>query len=127
MFNRLHAPVIALYDVKSLEAVRNYSTVTVDQDGRIAGFTEKPPNPETTLIGTCIYLFPSRTLPKIREYVDKGLGADEPGRLIEWLHRQEPVYGYTLRGEWWDIGTPETYAQANRSFRNHSNGGNHDF
>jgi glucose-1-phosphate thymidylyltransferase len=116
MFNRLRAPVIALYDVKSLEAAKNYSTVTVNQDGRIVGFTEKPSNPKTTLIGTCIYIFPSRILPKIKEYVDKGLGADEPGRFIEWLHKQEPVYGYRLKGEWWDIGTPETYTQANKSF-----------
>jgi len=116
MFNLLRAPVIALYDVGSLEVAKNYSTVVMDEDGRIVGFVEKPPNPETTLVGTCIYMFPGRILPKVKEYVDEGLGADEPGRFVEWLHEREPVYGYVLEGLWFDIGTPETYAQADRSF-----------
>ena len=59
MFSRLCAPVIALHDVKNLEVAKQCSTVTIDQNGKIINFTEKPSKPQTTLIGTCIYLFPS--------------------------------------------------------------------
>ena len=38
-------------------------------------------------------------------------------RFVEWLHRQAPVYGHTVptqEGLWFDIGSHEQYAEANR-------------
>lgn len=116
-YGKVRTPMIALYDIGSLELARNYSTVIVDRENRVLSLKEKPLNPETTLIGTCIYILPRKTLPKIREYVNEGLGVDEPGRFIEWLHKKVPVYGYLLRGKWWDIGTIESYNSANEFFR----------
>lgn len=110
------APMIALYDVKNLELAKHYATVEVDSDGKIVSFEEKPTDPETTLISTCIYLFPAGVLPRIREYVDSGLEADEPGRFIGWLSEREPVFGYFLDGEWYDIGTPSVYSTVLKRF-----------
>ena len=38
---------------------------------------------------------------------------DEPGRLIEWAHRETDMYAFSFKGEWFDIGTPEGYLRAN--------------
>lgn len=115
-FKEKNAPIIALYDVKSRDLAREYSTITLDTDGRIIEFAEKPKKPKTTLVGTCIYILPRRTLPRLREHLERGLGRDEPGLFIEWLHKQEPVYGYILEGYWFDIGNLESYKEAERFF-----------
>ena len=117
-FNEKKAPIIALYNVKSLDLAKQYSTINLDTDNRIIDFVEKPKIPKTTLIGTCIYIVPKRTLPRLKEYLEKGLGRDEPGLFIEWLHRQEPVYGYILEGYWCDIGNLESYKKADKFFSN---------
>lgn len=116
LYREKSSPIVALYDVKKLNLAKHYATVFLDQDSKIVGFEEKPSEPKTTLIGTCIYILPERTLSRLKEYVNKGLGGDQPGRFIEWLHKQEPVYGYILEGYWCDIGTPESYAEADRLF-----------
>lgn len=117
-YKKKSSPIVALYDLKKLDLAKHYATVLIDQDNRIVDFEEKPSKPKTTLIGTCIYILPKRTLPRLKEYVKKDLGKDQPGRFIEWLHKREPVFGYILEGYWWDIGTPESYCEADRFFSN---------
>lgn len=53
--------VVALYDIKDHELAKQYSTASIDAQGKIMGFSEKPAQPETTLVGTCIYILPKRT------------------------------------------------------------------
>ncbi|MCP8310672.1 MAG: nucleotidyltransferase family protein [Candidatus Methylarchaceae archaeon HK01M] len=115
-FKEKNAPIVALYDVKIRDLAREYSTINLNEDGRIMEFTEKPKKQNTTLIGTCMYILPKRTLPRLREHLDSGLGRDEPGLFIEWLHKQEPVYGYILEGHWFDIGNLGSYKEAERFF-----------
>ncbi len=115
-FNDKQAPITALYHARSREEARRGATVTVDESGRILEFIEKPTHPKTTLIGACIYAFPAGIGKKLREYLELGLSSDEPGRFIEWLHKQEPVYGYVLKDYLWDIGTPELYKAADKFF-----------
>jgi len=102
---------VALYDVKDLGLARRYVTVSVNPAGRITELIEKPQNPKTTLIATCVYILPKTALPRISEYVGRGIGNDEPGRFMEWLCKHEAVYGYMLQGYWRDIGSIETYRE----------------
>lgn len=108
--------MMGLYDVGDVSLARNYAVVRVDQDMQVLSIREKPDNPETTLVSTGIYLFPSSVLPRFREYVVGGSNLDEPGKFMEWLLKSEPIYGYILSGEWYDIGTPETYKMALEKF-----------
>ncbi|MBO3803115.1 MAG: nucleotidyltransferase family protein [Candidatus Brockarchaeota archaeon] len=109
------SPVVAVYDVEDASAVKKYSSAEITSGGEIVGFEEKPERPKTTLIGTCIYLLPRRSILRLREYLGEGSDADSPGHFIEWLCKREKVYAYVLKGEWWDIGTPESYESANRA------------
>jgi glucose-1-phosphate thymidylyltransferase len=108
------SPVIGVHNIGELERASKFSTVKLDKKNRIVSFIGKPKRPTSTLIGTGIYLFPAQTLWMIREYIQRGLRGDQPGRFIEWLHKIEPVYGYKLQGYWCDIGMPETYLEALR-------------
>jgi len=108
-YKHSNAPVIAVYDVEKLELAKQFSTVETDDDGMIVSFEEKPENPKSTLIGTCIYILSPESLSKIREYLKDGHNPDSPGHFIQWLSKNQPVYGYILTGYWCDIGTPNTY------------------
>ena len=108
------APVEAVYDVADLEAVKRYSVITADDEGRIVAFEEKPDDPQSTLAGIALYFYPRSTLPLIGRYVAEGNNPDQPGRLVEWLYPRTPVYVWRVPGRWFDIGSPETLEQADR-------------
>lgn len=110
------APVLALYDVGDLEQVRKYNAITLDADGRISFFEEKPQNPTSTLTGIALYYYPRTILPLIRQYIAEGNNPDQPGRLIQWLYPRQPVYTWKVPGLWFDIGSQETLEEANRIF-----------
>jgi glucose-1-phosphate thymidylyltransferase len=107
-------PVIGIYNLSDRELAKQYSTISVDSDGRIIRFVEKPTDPESTFIGTAIYILPQNVLPRLREFAKASRDRDSPGRFIEWLYTKEPTYGVALEGQWWDIGTIDEYAKVNR-------------
>ena len=117
-FQKKSRPVIGLYNIGDLELAKQYSTVQLDYDGRITQFIEKPKNPRSTMIGTCIYFLPRKTLPRLEEYGRVKGNHDSPGRFIQWLYLQEPVYGVDIGGQWWDIGTLDQYEETNRLMLN---------
>ncbi|MDP7011582.1 MAG: nucleotidyltransferase family protein [Verrucomicrobiota bacterium] len=113
---KANAPVLGLYDVDSTEEARKYGVVSVDDNDRLTGFEEKPNEPQSTLIGIALYFYPRATLPEISRYIEEGNNTDQPGRLIQWLYPQQPVYTWLVPGTWLDIGSRETLQEANRIF-----------
>jgi glucose-1-phosphate thymidylyltransferase len=110
------APMLAVHDVGDPELMSQYNTVEADADGRITYFEEKPERASSTLAGIALYWYPRDALPLVRRYLEEGNKPDQPGRLIEWLYPRTPVYVWELRGEWYDIGTPEQLEQARAEF-----------
>ena len=111
-----NAPVLGVYDVRSLDAVKKYSSIELAPDGRITAFVEKPQNPNSTLIGIALYYYPKSVLPLIKQYIAEGNNPDQPGRLVQWLYPRTPVYTWTVPGLWFDIGSRETLDEANAIF-----------
>ncbi len=111
-----NAPVLGVYDVGDLEAIKKYNAITVDVGGRITYFEEKPKVPQSTLTGIALYFYPRATLPLIRQYVAEGNNPDQPGRLVQWLYPRTPFYTWRVPGLWFDIGSKETLAEANEIF-----------
>ncbi len=116
-FNQKHFAVVALYEVSSLEEAKRCAVITADQSGKIVEFTEKPARPKTTMVCGAVYAFRKGVNKRFTEYLSSGLPADQPGRFVEWLYRQEPVYGYMLNDPLWDIGTQESYQACGEYFK----------
>jgi len=116
-FKSKRLTTVGVYQAEYVSQVKRGSSVLLGQDNRIIAFVEKPEAPLSWLVGAVVYAFPLRIKDRIVEYAGLGLPKDEPGRLIEWLHRVEPVYGYMLKGSVWDIGTPESYGEAEKYVR----------
>jgi glucose-1-phosphate thymidylyltransferase len=111
-----NAPVVAVYDVGSLDQIKKYNSISVDGAGQITFFEEKPRQPISTLTGIALYFYPRSSLPLIRQYVAEGNNLDQPGRLVQWLYTRAPVFTWTVPGIWYDIGSKETLEEANRIF-----------
>jgi glucose-1-phosphate thymidylyltransferase len=111
-----NAAMLAVYDVGDLEEVKKYNSITVDADGRITFFEEKPKSPTSTLTGIALYYYPKSVLPLIHQYIAEGNNPDQPGRLVQWLYPRVPVYTWKVPGLWYDIGSKETLDEANRIF-----------
>jgi glucose-1-phosphate thymidylyltransferase len=111
------ASAVVLYDVGDLELVKKYSSVEVDADERLIGFTEKPEHPASTLVATAAYIYHREHVPLVQRYVEEGNPPDQPGRFIAWLVPRVPVYGYTVGGDWRDIGDAQQLLDADNHLR----------
>ena len=110
------SPALGVYDVGDLDAIKRYSTIELDADDRVTYLEEKPERPRSTLTGIALYFYPRSGLGLVREYLDEGNNPDQPGRLVQWLYPRVPVYGWRVPGRWYDVGSKETLAEADRAF-----------
>jgi glucose-1-phosphate thymidylyltransferase len=111
------ASAVAVRDVGSRELAAKYGIVDLDADERVVGFVEKPDNPTSTLAATAAYIYHRRHVPLVAEYLEAGNPPDQPGRLVAWLHRRQPVYAYRFDERWYDIGDQEQLLEADNAMR----------
>ena len=121
-FKSSRLPLVVSYDMGDIEKVRKkLGVLVIGEKGVIDRFEEKPENPESTLASTGIYIFPKETLHRLTEYTRSAKGdlnkLDRMGDFIKWLMNLETVVAHIYNSEkykWIDIGTEETYREAQR-------------
>jgi len=99
-----HASAVAVRDVGTLELAKQYGVIALDDDDRIVEFVEKPDKPRSTLAATATYVYAREHVALVPGYLAAGNAPDQPGRLVDWLHSREPVYGWVFHEPWFDIG-----------------------
>lgn len=107
-FEETKKPTIAVFDIGSIEEAKRFGVVSM-KENRIVDFQEKPESPKSTLISTGIYIFPSKTLAKYREYLADKNNPDAPGYFLQWLIKRTELEAVVYKGKWFDVGTIETY------------------
>ena len=121
--NGCRDPVVAFYDIGDVEKVRNkFGVAMLDANNFVQDFEEKPANPKSTLISTCIYLIPKEDLRLVDEYLAGDNNPDAPGFFIQWLKNQKSIRGFVFNEKWFDVGSFELYDEANKELakRNHT-------
>lgn len=113
---RRTAPTVGLYDIANLGMASKYGVVQLNREDRIISLEEKPECPLSTLISMCLYYFPATTLPQISLFLQETGKTDTTGGYIQWLYKQIEVYGFKFGGRWYDIGSLESYSEAQNSF-----------
>jgi glucose-1-phosphate thymidylyltransferase len=108
--------LVHVFDVGSLEEIKKYISISLDEQGKITFFEEKPKTPTSTLTGIALYFYPKSSLPLIRQYIAEKNNPDQPGRLVQWMYKKTPVYTWRVPGIWFDIGSKESLEEANRIF-----------
>jgi len=107
---------VPLYQVP-LEEAHRYGVLVTDPDGRIIEFEEKPDQPKSQLISMGIYVFNKQAL--IDQLVidarnsesTHDFGRDIIPAMVE--DGRSRVFGYRFNGYWRDVGTIESYYDAN--------------
>jgi len=106
--------------LRKVEDVEGFGIADINKAMRISRFVEKPTPKEapSNLANTGLYM----VSPEIRRiFKEKGVK-----QIIKERHRLDfgfdfipyliksgrPVYGYTLKGSWYDVGTPRRYLEA---------------
>jgi glucose-1-phosphate thymidylyltransferase len=107
---------VAVYDVGDLEKIKKYSNITIDSDGVIMRFEEKPEKPQNTLAAIALYYYSREIIPLVTTYLAAGSNPDQPGRFVQWLYTRKPVKTFLIKGKWLDIGSKETVEEANGIF-----------
>ena len=107
-FSRNRKATICVYDVGSLDNAKSFGVLSIEGNA-VKKFSEKPENPDSTLISTGIYLFPKELLGEFKEYLKDGNNPDAPGYFIQHLIKKHEVHGIKPQGKWYDIGTLDAY------------------
>lgn len=110
-FDRQNEPVLAAYDVGSLEKAKAYGLVTLNGE-TVVDFQEKPEQPDSTIVSIACYGFTPEVLDSLSTYLADGNNPDEPGWFIQWLQNRTTVSAFTFDDAWFDIGTLESYLDA---------------
>ena len=105
--------------LREVEDVEGYGIADINKDMKISKFVEKPAPKDapSNLANTGLYM----VSPEIKKiFKEKGVKKiiKERNRLdfgydfIPYVIKSgRPVYGYTLRGSWYDVGNPKRYLQ----------------
>ena len=105
------ASTVAIRQMATDYEASRYGVVEQARGGRIVRCVEKPAQPSSRAIALCVYYFPSAVRARAEEFLKAGGSGDAPGHFIAWLVAKEPVYGYPTEGDWFDVGSRESYAQ----------------
>lgn len=107
---------IAVQPVPWDEAHR-YGILTADENMKISKFSEKPANPDSNLASMGIYVFDTKTLlDAITTVEDPNL--DFGKHIIPYLLGETDLYAYVFEDYWRDVGTYDSYLEANIELTN---------
>ncbi len=108
---------IGLYDIGAVDKAKEFGVVAIDKRGYITSFQEKPAQPKTSLVAMCFYYFPRESLSFLEEYRRQSKNLDKAGDYIRWLVEEKGAYGFEFKGRWYDIGSVESYYEAQEKFK----------
>lgn len=98
------------------EETYRFGILNTNEDGSIYEFEEKPKHAKSNLASMGIYIFKWSTLRKylISDNKDEDSSNDFGKNIIpKMLEEGKKLYSYTFRGYWKDVGTIDSYWEAN--------------
>jgi glucose-1-phosphate adenylyltransferase len=111
--NRRADVTVAVTEVP-LSEISRFGIVTLDHNERVISFQEKPKSAKSNLASMGIYVFDKNILIScLEEYGEEKKAYDFGHNILPEIIGRHKVYGYKFRGYWRDVGTIESYWQAN--------------
>ena len=109
-----HADVtVAVYEVPQEETSR-FGIITLDHNERIVNFEEKPKQAKSRMASMGIYVFNKQVLvDALDDMAAAANGYDFGHDILPRLISKCQVYGHRFPGYWRDVGTVDSYWQAN--------------
>ena len=115
-FDRERCDVVVAHHIDDMEKLRRSGVIKIDSAGNAIGFTEKPAEPESSLICPALYIYRKETLPDFKIYLEEENNDDAPGHFIPWLMSRKRVFAYQMRESYYDIGDLASYRAVCKEF-----------
>ncbi len=98
-----------------LEDARRYGLIRLNQFSEVVEFVEKPARPQSNLASMGIYLFDKGALVEVltRDAADPTSSHDFGRDIFPYMLGRYKVYAYRFNGYWRDVGTVQSYWEAN--------------
>lgn len=113
-FQKYNSFTNVVRDCGDLELIREKLGCAEVKDDKLISFEEKPKEPKSTYLSVPVYIYPKKTLPLIKEYIQAGMNLDSPGAIIPWLLTKTECYAYNMgSGYSYDVGTVEMLNELN--------------
>lgn len=109
---------IMRYHEPNTERLHKCGVVEIDADDRILSMEEKPAQPKSHWCCPPFYYYRKEDLPLVSKGIAEGCGTDAPGSFIAWLCTQTTVHAWEMPAARFDIGSLETYEEAQRIYSN---------
>lgn len=116
IFRTTGCDTIAAHYVEDISLLKQMGVVNLTEASKVTEFVEKPENPPTHWGALPFYFYNKESVRLIKQYLDEGNNPDAPGHLVPYMCTHGDVYAYTFETTAIDIGTPETYADAQKLF-----------
>ena len=99
------------------EKQKKTGIITIDGDGRITGFAEKPEDPASDLAVPPFYYYRAEDIARLPEAVSEGCGTDAPGSFAAWVSRKSVMYAWKMPGKRYAAGDAEAYRLVQEKFQ----------
>jgi glucose-1-phosphate adenylyltransferase len=97
-----------------MEEAKRFGIMITDENRKITDFEEKPENPRSNLASMGIYIFNWKTLKEALTAEADQPNLDFGKHVIPYCHKKgAPLYAYEFTGYWKDVGTLNSYWEAN--------------
>jgi len=116
------ATMVGAYDIKSKEEARNFGVIemagspSTSSGCKIVGFEEKPSKPRSTYVSTGVYVIPQKYFVDFHRVAQEA--PDNVGNFLhDFVQKKLPIDGYTFSGEWYDVGSFDTYLELHKNLK----------
>lgn len=107
---------VMCHEENDLKKQQKTAIITVDENGLITSYEEKPKEPKGNLAVPPFYYYRNENVKRIEEAIADGCGVDAPGSFAAWLSKQTEVHAWKMPGKRHDIGDMKSYEEAQKIF-----------
>jgi glucose-1-phosphate thymidylyltransferase len=102
---------------RDADNLKKTGVLELDANGRVMRQHEKPEQPQSTWSCPPLYFLQASAWSKLDEFIESSDNIDAPGYFIDYLCQKEDVYAFKLNASRLDIGSVESYQDADRLMR----------
>jgi glucose-1-phosphate thymidylyltransferase len=97
--------------------LKRTGVLELDDGDRVIGFHEKPADPPSQWFCPPLYFLNREALERARPFLVQPEQPDAMGHLIDYLFDKVPIYAHKVSGARLDIGSIDSYKEADRIMR----------
>lgn len=115
-FKAKNSSVIMCHHEPELRKLQRTGVIAVDKNMKVQEMQEKPEKPVSNWAVPPFYIYKKEDLPLIRDCMNHGCGFDAPGNLAHYLVDVTTIHAWQMPGTRYDIGSLDSYEEAQRIF-----------